>query len=281
MEKFVIIILIIIILLLLLCDNNENFEISDIVYKDKINKHIKKYFITFGGPSKRFHDAVNRIKKEAEELGIYDKIIGYTDKELKDKNKFWRKHGKFIESNPRGYGYWLWKSFITKETLKEMNENDILVYADSGCSLNKNGNKRLLEYFDIVKNSNLGILSFELDYIEKSYTKMDIFKEMNVFELMDTKQLVGGIFIIRKCERTVNLVKEWYKLCSNYHLISDEPSKIPNSPDFIDNRHDQSIFSLLRKKRGTEILRDETYFYPDWEILGKNYPIWAVRNRNR
>jgi hypothetical protein len=281
MEKFVIIILIIIILLLLLCDNNENFEISDIVDKDKINKHIKKYFITFGGPSKRFHDAVNRIKKEAEELGVYDKIIGYTDKELKDKNKFWKKHGKFIESNPRGYGYWLWKSFITKETLKEMDENDILVYADSGCSLNKNGNKRLLEYFDIVKNSNLGILSFELDYIEKSYTKMDIFKEMNVFELMDTKQLVGGIFIIRKCERTVNLVKEWYKLCSNYHLISDEPSKIPNSPDFIDNRHDQSIFSLLRKKRGTEILRDETYFYPDWEILGKNYPIWAVRNRNR
>jgi hypothetical protein len=281
MEKFVIIILIIIILLLLLCDNNENFKISNIVDKTKINKHIKKYFITFGGPSKRFHEAVNRIKREAEELGIYDKIIGYTDKELKDKNKFWKKHGKFIESNPRGYGYWLWKSFITKETLKEMNENDILVYADSGCSLNKNGTKRLLEYFDIVKNSSLGILSFELDYIEKSYTKMDIFKEMNVFELMDTKQLVGGIFIIRKCERTVNLVKELYKLCSNYHLINDDPSKIPNSPDFIDYRHDQSIFSLLRKKRGTEILRDETYFYPDWDILGKNYPIWAIRNNSR
>jgi len=159
-----------------------------------------------------------------------------------------------------------------------MENNDILVYVDAGCTLNKNGNKRLLEYFDIVINSNLAILSFELDYDEKSYTKMDILQELNAFELMDTKQLVGGIFIIRKCERTVNLVKEWYKLCSNYHLISDEPSKIPNEPEFIENRHDQSIFSLLRKKRGTEILRDETYFYPYWEFYGKNYPIWAYRN---
>jgi hypothetical protein len=279
MEK-IIIIIIIIILLLFLYDYNENFENSNIIIKaEEIKKQIKKYFITFGGPSKKYHEAVNRICREAEDLCIYDKIIGYTEKELKEKNKFWKKHEKFIESNPRGYGYWLWKSFIIKETLKDMDENDILVYADAGCTLNKNGNKRLLEYFDIVKNSSFGILSFELGTIEKSYTKMDIFNEMNVLELKDTKQLVGGIFIIRKCERIVNLVKEWYKLCCNYHLINDEPSNIPNYPEFVDNRHDQSIFSLLRKKRGTEILSDETYFYPDWENLGKNYPFWAIRNR--
>jgi hypothetical protein len=276
MEKIVIII-IIIILLLFLYDYNENFDI--VIKAEEINKDIKKYFITFGGPSKKFHESVKRIKREAEELEIYDKIIGYTDKELKEKNKFWKKHGNFIESNPRGYGYWLWKSFLIKETLKEMENDDILVYADAGCSLNKNGNKRLIEYFDIVKNSNLGILSFELGTIEKSYTKMDIFKEMNVLELMDTKQLNATVFIMKKCEKTINLVKEWYKLCSNYYLLSDESSKIPNCPEFIENRHDQSIFSLLRKKKGTEILSDETYFYPDWENLGKNYPIWAIRNK--
>ncbi len=36
-----------------------------------------------------------------------------------EKNKFWKKHGTFIESNPRGYGYWLWKPFIIKETLQQ------------------------------------------------------------------------------------------------------------------------------------------------------------------
>ena len=268
----IVIIIIIIILLILFSKKNENTNVIKEPYKGK------KYFITFGGPSKKYHYAVNRIKKEAENLDIYDRIIGYTEKDLKENKKFWDKHGIFLESNPRGYGFWLWKSFLIKKTLKEMENNDILVYVDAGCTLNKNGNKRLLEYFDIVINSNLAILSFELEYDEKSYTKMDILQELNAFELMDTKQLVGGIFIIRKCERTVNLVKEWYKLCSNYHLISDEPSKIPNEPEFIENRHDQSIFSLLRKKRGTEILSDETYFYPDWEFYGKNYPIWAYRN---
>jgi len=274
MDKiFIITIIIILLLSLLYINNNKNANMIEELYIGN------KYFLTFGGPSKKYHDLVNKIKREAEELEIYNKIIGYTEKELKEKKKFWTKHGKFIESNPRGYGFWLWKSFIIKETLKEMKNDDILVYADAGCSLNKNGNKRLLEYFDIVKNSSLGILSFELDQIEKSYTKMDIFNELNVYELLNTKQLNATAFIIRKCERTVNLIKEWYKLCSNYHLISDEPSKIPNDPEFKDNRHDQSIFSLLRKKRGTEILKDETYFYPNWDILGKNYPIWAIRNR--
>jgi len=239
---------------------------------------MKKIFITFGGPFIRFHDSVNQIKKEAEQFDFFDKIIGYTDIDLKNNKKFWIKHGNFLESNPRGYGFWLWKSFITKKTLKKMENGDILLYADSGCTLNINGKQRLLEYFEIVNNSLFGVLSFDIGSLEKCYTKMDIFKEINAFELMNTGQLVGGIFIIKKCEKTVKLVKEWYKLCCNHHLISDEPSIIPNVPEFIDNRHDQSIFSLLRKKNGTEILGDETYFYPNWDSCGKNYPIWAKRN---
>jgi hypothetical protein len=183
----------------------------------------------------------------------------------------------FITNNKRGYGYWLWKSYLIKKTMKEMNDNDILVYADAGCSINLNGKKRLLEYFEIVNNSKFGILSFNLGHLEKTWTKMDIINYFGANDLLETGQLVGGIYILRKCEHTINLVNKWYKGCCEYNLINNSQSSIPNDSSFIENRHDQSIFSVIRKQLGTEIIWDETYFYPNWDISGKNYPIWASR----
>ena len=54
----------------------------------------------------------------------------YNDKE------FWKKNGDFIEKNKRGYGYWLWKSYIIKKTMDMMKDGDILLYLDSGCEIN-------------------------------------------------------------------------------------------------------------------------------------------------
>ena len=106
-----------------------------------------KTFLTFGGPSSNYHSAVNRICTQASEFNVFDNIVGATDHHIKDDNEFYNKHGRFLEENSRGYGYWLWKSYLVKKQLEKMNENDILVYADSGCVLNINGKKRLYEYF--------------------------------------------------------------------------------------------------------------------------------------
>ena len=234
-------------------------------------------FLTFGGPSEKYHNAVKRICSEAEQIKIFDKIIGYTEKNLIDDKKFWNKHGNFITNNKRGYGFWLWKSYLTKKTMKKMKDNDILVYADAGCSINLYGKQRLLEYFDIVNNSKFGILSFNLGHLEKTWTKMDIINYFGAHDLLETGQLVGGIFILRKCVHTINLVEKWYKSCCEYNLIDNSPSSITNDSSFIENRHDQSIFSVIRKKSGTEIICDETFFAPNWNINGYNYPIWATR----
>ena len=82
--------------------------------------------------------------------------------------------------------------------------------------------------------------------------------------------------LIRKNQHSIDVINEWYKNCENYDLIND--SKSNESPLFIDHRHDQSIYSILVNKYGSIKLIDETYFHPNWEINGKNYPIWAKRN---
>ena len=237
------------------------------------------YFASFGGPSASYHAALQRICGEANQFQIFTKIFGYTDIYLKNDNEFWSQHGGFLSSNPRGYGYWLWKSYLIKKLLTSINDGDVIVYADAGCSMNLQGKPRLLEYIDICKNDESGIVSFQLTHLEKCWTKGDISNYLGASQNdLVTGQLVGGIFILRKCKAIVDLVNKWYETGSKYRLIDDSPSINPNDSEFKENRHDQSIWSILRKQHGSVILPDETYFL-DWSSEGNKFPIWATRKR--
>ena len=110
---------------------------------------------------------------------------------------------------------------------------------------------------------------------------MDLFYKLdeNNETMLNSGQLVGGIFVLRKCPRTCDLINKYYELSQDYHLIDDTPSVISNDSQFIDHRHDQSLFSLLRKKYGTISIPDETWYpnFRDPQVL--NYPILATRIR--
>lgn len=240
----------------------------------------QKWFITFGGPTEDYHSAVTRICREANEIGAFHHIIGYIEKDLMNDEAFWNKHKDFIVANKRGYGYWIWKSYLTKKTLEKMTDNDILVYADAGCKINPNGKPRLLEYFDIVNQSKFANFSFQMEHLEKSWTKMDIIRyyDANQTNIVETGQLIGTVYIVRKNQHTIDLIDRWYEGICNYHLLDDSPSSTPNDASFSENRHDQSIFSVVRKKYGTEMTDfDETYFDTDWYGAGIKYPFWATR----
>jgi hypothetical protein len=84
---------------------------------------------------------------------------------------------------------------------------------------------------------------------------MDIFNALDAEEKQkEYGQLVGGIFFIKKSDKNLRIVEEWYNTCCNYHLLNDECSIIPNDVTFRENRHDQSIWSVIRYKYDTEII---------------------------
>jgi hypothetical protein len=231
------------------------------------------YFLAFA--NENYYDSLKRIKIEAESINIFDKVLIYTDKDLIQFKDFWEKHKNFILNNYRGHGYWIWKSYLTLKTLESMNDNDILVYADAGCTINKDGVNRLKEYFNIVNENDNGNISFEMEFIEKEWTKMDIFNyfDMNNNIVLNSGQLNATAFILRKCSNTVFIVNEWYNAMNNYNLIDDSQSILKNDDSFQENRHDQSIFSLIRKKYGTTKISDETsrYIWSPEKI--KEFPI--------
>lgn len=208
----------------------------------------KLYFITFGGGSQNYYDAVDRLTNQAKQLNIFDKIIGYTDDDLKKDLDFWNKHSNFILKNNRGYGYWLWKSYLIMKTLKSMNNNDILIYLDSGCEIDIKKKNNILECIEMIKINNITVTT--TPQIEKKWNKMDLIKHLNMYHLkyINSKQIQAGVLGIKKCDIIINFVNDWYNTCCDYHLIDDSPSIINNDCIFKEHRHDQSVFSLLFKK---------------------------------
>jgi len=240
----------------------------------------KKFFISFG--DQKFQSSLDRIKNQAQSLDFFDEIIIYNDNDLRNMPEFWNAHHSFIQQNKRGYGYWLWKPYLVRYTIENlMKEDDTLVYADSGCTLNKHGRSRLMDYISIVTESDFGILSFRMDHrLEKEWTKMDIFDhfDANYSHFLNTGQMIATTFILRKCYHTQNIIDLWYETSCNYYLLNDSPSRLTNDPSFEENRHDQSIFSVIRKIYGSENIPDETY-YEDWN-QGYHKPILTTRHKH-
>ena len=247
------------------------------IHKEKINniKNNEIIFFTYGGPAENYYRALKRIENQAKNINVFTKINIYNDKNLIDESEFWNKHSNFILNNNRGYGYWIWKPYLNYKIINESNENDIIVYADAGCEININCKEKLNEYVNILKKSDTPIIVFEMpQHLEKAWTKKDtlIYLDCDTDNIINTGQIYATWFMYRNCNHTRKIINEWYDICSNnYYLIDDSPSVNSNYPEFIENRHDQSIFSLLCKKYGCIKFNDE---------IKSDDPILPVRNRD-
>lgn len=242
----------------------------------------KKYFHTFGNT--KFYGALNRIKKQVEVFNIFENLFIYNDEYLKNDIDFWNNHSNFIENNnQKYYGYAIWKPYLILKSLEKMNNGDILFNSDAGCEWNIFGKKRLEEYFDIINSNDKDILCFQLSHLERQWTKIDLLDYLDSYNIINTFQIMDTCFIIKKSEKIINFIKKWYELSCNYHFIDDSKSILNEYNDFINHRHDQSIFSLLCKKYQANIIDDETFFWPwkkDQQKIYINYPIFAARNPN-
>jgi hypothetical protein len=211
-------------------------------------------FVTFG--NKMYESSQKLITEEAEKTGLFRKIL--TDPLGED---FLNIHGEFVNNNSKGYGYWIWKPYIILRALeKECEEGEALIYADSGCSFGTTAQIRIPQWIKMAEDHPSKIVTFETEYPEFKWTKLDTVRA--IYPGIDTTtchvEATKSVFI--NTEKTRAFVREWYDWCSkdNYHYLTDSQSSIVH-PQFIEHRHDQSIFSLLVKKYGILHIPDEGY----------------------
>ena len=206
------------------------------------------YFIPFNFKDKDIGYWITLNKKSALEIGEVDEYYSYgpddLDKEFREKNRD-------ILSRKRGNGYWLWKSYIINKTIVEkLKEGDYLIYTDAG-TLYMNSTYLLINF--LIENK-ASMWMDRLRYIESEFTKRDAFILLGVDMpfYSQTNHYQAGIQIYKKSSYTVKFIQEWLYYCQDKRIITDDENTLgqPNYKDFKDNRHDQSVLSLLIKKYG-------------------------------
>ncbi len=158
----------------------------------------------------------------------------------------------YAKSYSKGYGYWVWKPYIIREALSTINENDVLLYVDGRSGLRKTGKPiRWLDNF-ILENQ-FDIASWQMIHKEMSWTNGNIISAFNLdlnSELIKTGQFAATFHAWRKNIRSLNFLNEWLSfLQENSEICRDENLKKFNHKKFIENRHDQSVFSLMIKTK--------------------------------
>lgn len=214
-------------------------------------------FVSYG--NEKFAQSRERIRKEAEQMGCFNGHIKvYTPEDLSE--EFKTAVGD-VMNEVRGGGYMTWKPYIIMDMLTKLKENDILLYADAGSTLRPEGIPRLKEYAEMISpTTNKGVLVMRLvdgtthgpdGFLEKKWTSMRIFDYFNEKidgTIANSSQITSSFAMCRKCPESLEVIGKWLEVAKTRpDLFTDrhnEESKKIN-PDFKDNRHDQSILSMI------------------------------------
>jgi hypothetical protein len=233
------------------------------------------YFISYG--SREYSVQRSRIKYQAKKFNLFNKIIVYKKNDLP--KEFLLKFKNLLK-NKQGSGFWIWKSCIVLETLNIMSEGDILLYVDSGSTLNVEGKTRFKEYIELFQGSKESIFMFQMrELIEKHWTTKEVFHALNVSDkkITETTQFMGGVFMVKKNKSSIKFFEDFQRIVDNDNNLITNYYKEFQDGYFKDCRHDQSIMSVMCKSKGCFFLEDETYFHNNPQDQ-YDFPILTVRD---
>lgn len=162
----------------------------------------------------------------------------------------------------RGAGYWIWKPYLIYKSMLDMEDGDILIYADSGVEFVNNVSH-------IIDRMDQDIFFFTNGFPHVEWCKGDVLKHVLQWDMeidfgsnsamgqrsfLDVirshKQIQASVIFFRVNQSTLDFLKEWLLYCQMPGFIDDSPSKLPNYPTFAEHRHDQAILTCLQIKYG-------------------------------
>lgn len=258
-----------------------------------MNSSSNVYLVTFYS-DRKYKRAALRLRKQALKSELFAKVEVWTPKRIEENipNQYvqLQKLRELLQDEDRGYGLWYWKPVVIEETLKKLPSRSIVIYLDAGCYLNlgnQNAIWRMQEYIQLAETH--GSLAMQLndgdfgicDLTEGTWTSDYVLDVLNVPEHDRlSNQIQAGIQFMKVNEINTNFVTKWRELCEveDFGLLRGINEIAANRTHA--HRYDQSLFSCLYKKELRFFMPDETFFSPDWQVTGRNYPIWALRNRD-
>lgn len=158
-----------------------------------------------------------------------------------------------ILGQERGDGYWLWKPYLCARALHDLSPGDHLFYCDAAAHFVSSIDPML----ELMADRALDLLVLGEGFRESQYTKRDAFVLMDCDspEYAASAQRFASFFLLRKGPWASHFVERYLDCARDPRILTDRANELglPDHPDFVDHRHDQSIFSLLTKKLGVEV----------------------------
>lgn len=231
---------------------------------------MKTILVSFSS-SEKWRRAQDNLNKSADKFGI-NGCISYTESNLNP--SFVNKHKNILNNSTRGFGYWIWKSFIINDAMKMLNYGDILIYSDSGSEIINDPS------FLINKCETEDIVLFEnYPHLNKTWTKRDCFVMMGCDkkEYWDGPQVDAAFQLYKKTDENVKFLNVFLGYSEYENIINDDPNlTFDNFPEFRDHRHDQSILSLLAIKNNVKLTKQPSQF---GDVENRGYA--QIFNHNR
>ena len=248
--------------------------------------------------------AHKRLSEQAKNMRCFDALHLFDETKLD--SWFTNRLKQKLKVSVRGFGYWCWKPQIILQSLEKLPDNGLLLYVDAGCHLNSKAIGRLTDYVKMVQENPMGLLAFQAvppDFHENGrqpfdgltdnvWSKGDVFDHFGVRdcpEITDSATFFATAILMRKTPEVIDFMSQWRGVfLNNFNLVDDSQSNCPNLPGFIENRHDQTIFSILCKLSSPAAISAYELDYPafqnvsrpDWGTMD-DFPIQAKRDRKR
>lgn len=165
-----------------------------------------------------------------------------------------------IFDGKRGAGcYWIFKPYFIEYVMRDLQDGDILIYADAGIEF-------VAPVNEIISKMDEDIFFFTNGFPHVEWCKGDVFETITKIKiptdgqydhLRSFKQVQASVIFFRVNQKTKDFIKEWLLYCQMPGFIDDSPSKLPNYPTFAEHRHDQAILTCLQIKYGYKL-----HWYP-------------------
>lgn len=220
---------------------------------------MKHIFITYGDAD--YEAAKAKIAAEAEATREFNAIYTYGREDLSSELL-----SSEVIKVKRGGGLWSWKPDVLLSTMQRYDKGDAIVYCDAGCTLQACKEWRniwqRLEHYDIIAQ--------RIFQRTDKWTRKEIIDHFadNSKSWLAKCQFQATVIIIIS-DFSLQFVREWRNLMIEHPIFAMDVTAEERSrqlPQFIENRHDQAIYSaLIYKYLNNHETRSR--IYTQWEHI--------------
>jgi hypothetical protein len=209
----------------------------------------KPHLITFSSSG---YPSPERFLNQAKDSGFFSSVLVYSNEHIR--GLILARPFFFMLWKKRGFGFWLWKPRLILKRLREIPEDDFLVYLDQGVHIQSAGSPILQGYLNQMMNSRscIGVFSAGEHYRPEHFVRRQAVENYNpeFYEGGFGAYVYAGILLIRNNEEARTLIQEWQQMCEDTPLLGPIPIRWCQRKEFIGQDGDNGYLPVVLDKHG-------------------------------